>query len=236
MKIGLFSDPHYCDADEIGGGRRPRLSLNKIKEAMEAFKKEKVSCCFCLGDLTDNAHTETKETARQNLNLVMEIINSYGIPFNLVLGNHDCLTLNRNDYKNENIHTPPYIFETEKYNFIALDGNFRSDFRHFDEAGVVWDDSNLPPEQIEFLHKALLDSQKECVVLIHENLDPTVQYQHIVKNAQEVREIIKNSGKVKMVIQGHYHEGSQRVIDGILYLTLEAMCQGEKNSYKIIEI
>ena len=38
------------------------------------------------------------------------------------------------------------------------------------------------------------------------------------------------------VFQGHYHSGHEAVIDGIPYLTLAAMCEGERNSYKIVEI
>ena len=79
-------------------------------------------------------------------------------------------------------------------------------------------------------------SEKECVILIHENLDPTVDSNHIVKNAKEIREIIAKSGKVKMVIQGHFHWGSKTELDGIPYLTLEAMCLGEENHYLILDI
>ena len=38
MKIGLFSDPHCCSANDVGLNRRPALSYGKIKAAMEEFK------------------------------------------------------------------------------------------------------------------------------------------------------------------------------------------------------
>ncbi|MBE6673622.1 MAG: hypothetical protein E7596_00785 [Ruminococcaceae bacterium] len=236
MKIGLFSDPHYCQCDNIGGNRHPMLSYDKIKTSMEEFNKSGVDLCICMGDLTDHAKGDTRADAKSNLKKIMALINSYKIPFYLVVGNHDYLMLNSDDLKEENIDTPPYKIETEEYNFIALDGNYRSDMERFDKAGVVWDDSNLPPFQLDYLRKSLASSQKPCIVLVHENLDPTVQEQHIIKNATEVRKIIKESGKVKMVIQGHFHEGSYQIIDGIPYLTLKAMCQGEENPYVILEI
>lgn len=236
MKLGLFSDPHYCECDDIGGGRRPSLSYDKIKAAMEAFKENKVDLCICMGDLTDHAEGDTKADAKNNLKRIMSLITSYEIPFYLVVGNHDYLILNGDDLKEENIDTPPYKIETEKYNFIALDGNYRSNMERFDKAGVVWDDSNLPPFQLDYLKKALASSEKPCIVLVHENLDPTVHYQHIIKNADEARKIIKESGKVKMVIQGHFHEGSYQIIDGIPYLTIKGMCQGEENPYVVLEI
>ena len=236
MKIGLFSDPHYCNRGDVGGDRRASLSYDKIKEAMETFKASNVSLCICMGDLTDCPEGDTKEDAKRNLSTIMGLINSYGIPFYLVVGNHDCIALSPEDFKFENIDTPPYKIETEEYNFIVLDGNYRSNMERFDVAGVVWDDSNLPPFQVEYLKAELLKSTKPCIVLVHENLDPTVHYQHIIKNAQEVREIIAQSGKVKMVIQGHYHEGNHIEIDGIPYHTVKGMCQGTDNPYEILEI
>ncbi len=236
MKIGLFSDPHYCVCDNIGGGRRPIRSYDKIKVAMEEFKEKKVDLCICMGDLTDHAEGDTKADAKNNLKNIMSLISSFEIPFYLVVGNHDYLMLNAEDLKEENIDTPPYKIETEEYDFIALDGNYRSNMERFDKAGVVWDDSNLPPFQLDYLREELASSKKPCIVLVHENLDPTVQEQHIIKNAAEARKIIKESGNVKMVIQGHFHEGSYQVIDGIPYLTLKAMCQGEDNPYEILEI
>lgn len=236
MKIGLFSDPHYCLSQDVGGDRRSALSYEKIRAAMSEFKKAGANICFCLGDLTDTPEGSTKETTKENLKNIMELINSFGIPFYLVVGNHDYLTLNSEDFKKENIDTPPYIIETKEYNFVTLDANYRSNMERFDTAGVVWDDSNLPPEQCEFLKNALANSQKECIVLVHENLDPTVHYQHIIKNHEDVRKIISDSGRVKMVIQGHYHEGSYQVIDNIPYLTVKGMCQGEENHYMILDI
>ena len=53
----------------------------------------------------------------------------------------------------------------------------------FDKAGVEWTDSNLPPSQIDFLKNELAKSDKPCVILVHENLDPSVDKMHIIKNA-----------------------------------------------------
>jgi hypothetical protein len=61
---------------------------------------------------------------------------------------------------------------------------------HFDKVGVVWDDSNVPPCQLEMLADTLARAQKPCIVMVHENLDPTVQYQHIIKNHEQIRQII----------------------------------------------
>ena len=204
---------------------------------MEAFKEAGVDICFCLGDLTDNGPDDTKETVAQAFREAMELILSFEIPFYLVPGNHDYLILKAEelsrlgDYK-----IPPYTVKTDEYDFIILDANYRSSMARFDIEGVEWTDSNLPPFQLEYLRKALSDSHKDCVVLVHENLDPAIHISHLIKNGKAVRDIIRDSGRVRLVLQGHYHGGAEGKIDGIPYITLPAMCEHKEGYYKILEL
>lgn len=238
MKVGFFSDPHYCKENDLGLNRRAILSLGKIKEAMEAFKAEGVELCFCLGDMVDHAKGDTKKEVLENLSEALEIIRSYGIPFYLVPGNHDFVDLTRADFENAGVFLPnPYdIVETDTCDFMLIDANVRSNKEHFDTSGHVWDDANIVEKDFIPVFERLVSSKKNHVLLVHENLEPTVQEQHIIKNAQRVREIIRNSGEVKLVIQGHYHYGSDWYDGDIRYHTLEAMCLGERNYYEIIEL
>lgn len=236
MKIGVFTDPHYCGALEFGS-RRPSLSYDKIARAMTDLKKQKVDMVICLGDLTDHEPNEKKESVYNNFKKITELIYSFGIEFYLVPGNHDYLMLSADElWSDFKIKTPPYVVKGTEYDFILLDANYRSNMVRFDKAGVQWDDSNLPSEQVEFLKNILDVSKKECVVLVHENLDPCVDSRHIIKNATEIRKLISASEKVKLVLQGHYHSGAKNVIDGVTYLTLPAMCEGENNPYFVLEL
>ena len=119
---------------------------------------------------------------------------------------------------------------------IFLDANYRSDGRRYDVSGVEWTDSNLTETQCEFLKNELKDADENCIVCIHENLDPFIERRHIVKNAEEIRETIRESGKVKLVLQGHYHPGAERTVDGVPYLTIPAMCEGIENSYRVLTL
>ena len=156
MKIGLFTDCHYCKAEYMGPTRRPRLSMEKIKEAMDEFKANGVDMVFCLGDMTDHDENSTKEQIIDCFKEAMQLISSYEIPFYLVPGNHDYLVMSANDMEKESgFKIPPYTIETNTYNFIILDANYRSNMVRFDKAGVEWTDSNLPPQQVEFLKSVL---------------------------------------------------------------------------------
>ena len=142
--------------------------------------------------------------------------------------------LSREELEAAGLTLPPYKLSFGEYDFIALDANYRTDGRRFDVAGVEWIDSNLPEEQCSFLKEALADGERKKIICIHENLDPNVDFWHIVKNAAIVRGIIKD--KVSLVLQGHYHLGAENVVDGIPYITLAAMCEGEENSYRILTL
>ena len=205
--------------------------------ALDAFKNENVDVCICLGDIIDRAPNATKEEGVDCLKEALSLITSYNIPFYLVPGNHDYGVVPGEELEQLLGHPlPPYTVDACGIRLIALDANYRSDMRRFDVAGVNWKDSNLPPEQIDFLAAELAASPYPCIVLSHENLDPNVPHTaHIVKNSAEARAVIYKSGKVISVLQGHYHKGCDSTVDGIRYLTLPAMCEGEENSYCILE-
>ncbi len=234
MKIGIFTDPHYCRAEVYCRTRRPSLSLKKVKEAAEHFAGEKVSLIICLGDLVDSC--ESHDEAVRCLGELMEPVKECGIPFRLVQGNHDYLDCRPEDFEKHSLRLPPYTEVFGDVRFIYLDANYRSSMKRFDAEGVEWTDSNLPPFETEFLRDTLARSKERCVVCVHENLDPNVETHHIIRNSAEIRRIISDSGKVTHVLQGHYHPGAENVIDGIIYRTFPAMCEGEENRYFVLDI
>ena len=236
MKFGIFTDSHYCPADVYCKTRRPRLSLGKVQQAMEAFVREGVEAVLCLGDMTDRCDSD--EIARGCLNELLDLIRSYGLPFYLVPGNHDYKSFSRADWARlEGVRTAPCTVDTDRARLILLDGCYRSDMRCYDEAGEEWTDANLPPEQMAFLRRSLGESGKSCTVIIHQQLDPDFPVKPcMIRNSEEVRLILQESGKVSLVLQGHHHEGFDQTRDGIRYLTLPAMCEGEENRYFIMDL
>lgn len=206
-----------------------------MREAMEAFAAEGVDMCICLGDIIDKG--QTPEEPRHCLSEAMAVIRSYGILYFIVPGNHDFAVFSREEFSSyTGCPALPCALHSDTYTVIFLDANYRSDMVHYSEGEYDWKNSNLPTEQLEFLSDTLAASEKPCIVCVHENLDNGVRPDHVVKNADAVRELLEKSGKVPLVIQGHYHKGAYNVINGIRYLTLSAMCEGEDNHYIITEV
>ena len=214
MKLGIFTDPHYSLQERRSADRRPALSLGKIGVAMADFQKEKVDLCLCLGDLVDDGDQSEPPEAR--LGRLVEFVRSFGIPVYFLGGNHDFEMFDPASFSRfTDSEIPPCVLETPTHSFLFLDANYRSDFRHFSEAGVEWTDSNLTREAIRFLEDFLKTAEKPVVVCLHENLDPYIPEDHLVKNAPEVRRILEESGKVSLVLQGHYHKGADHTVGKI---------------------
>ena len=202
---------------------------------MNAFRDATVDLCVCLGDFIDKG--TTSEEPLVCISEAMDLIRSYNIPYRIIPGNHDYTVFKAEEFSEKTgCHIPPYIWESETHLLIFLDASYRSNEERFDIAGVEWKDSNLPKWQIDYLEKVLTQTDKQCVVFLHECISTDVNSDHRVKNADEIRLVLEKSRRVNLVLQGHYHKGSDVTEKGIRYLTLPAMCEGENNSFLILDL
>lgn len=235
MKLGLFTDPHTCTKDVTCGTRRPSLSYGKIKEAMEAFRDADVDYVICLGDLVDEC-----ETMEENIAAITELsamIRSFGIPFECVMGNHDYQNFTQKEFRKYSGLGSAGMIRCGTKTLCFLDANYADNGKIYKRNEIDWTNAYVPADQVRGLREVLAQPEtEEAYIFLHQNLDPDVERHHIVRNAEEVRAVIRESGKVKAVFQGHYHPGHEAVIDGIPYHTLPAMCEGVENRFMIAEI
>lgn len=234
MKIGLFTDPHYSDKLEPSCDRYHSLSYDKISAAMTHFKEKNVDLVVCLGDLTDDCYDIDDNS--KALKKLTDMINSFGIKFYSLMGNHDYLSFTREEFdKLSNGAYPPFKIENENSVLIFLDCNYEDNGDAYKVRDVDWTNTFLPNDQLENL-KELLKIPKKKYIFLHQNLDKDVDKCHIVHNSEEIRNELEKANDVKMVIQGHYHLGHDNLINGIKYHTLAAMCTGNENNFEIIEV
>ena len=233
MKIGLFADPHDSTKEVSCTTRRPSLSWGKIQRAMEAFQS--ADLVICLGDLTDDCINPEDNAPR--LRALSEMIHRYGIPFYSLIGNHDCNVFTHEEFDQLSGSLPPFAMQVKETLLIFLDANYTREEMPYQPGCVDWTNTAIPQWQIEKLKQVLAAPDvNQAIVFVHQNLDPNVQYQHIIANHERVRKILESSGRVCKVIQGHYHPGHDSIINGIEYHTLPAMCEGENNPFEILEI
>ena len=225
IKFGMLADLHY--GYENVGSRFCPLGRAKLKYILPFFK----DCDFILnlGDLI-NGTEDFEATSRLLAQLQEEMA---GYPVVHVIGNHDAFHLNKSQFVE--VADPKLgavnFFDRDGVRFIILDCNFYADGTPYDCTHGDWTDTICPSIQLRWL-KARLDECESAVVILHHTLingrgDPaeSLSDPHMVRNSDEIREIIEASGKVKYVISGHNHDGVQALHHGILYYTVPALCQ-----------
>ena len=236
MKIGIFTDPHASDMELTCQNRRPALSYGKIRSAMEDFCAKGVELVICLGDLL-NRCADHADDEKEFLRLA-EMIRSFQLPFYCVRGNHDCQIFSEEDfYRLGGFEKLPFVKRFDDRALIFLDACFHEDGEVYSRERAEWTDSMIPKEQVERLKATLADAQiRQVTVFLHQLLNPDADPRYLVKNADEIRGILEESGKVSCVYSGHFHRGQQSVCNGISYTALPAMCIGEENRYFILDI
>ena len=236
MRIGLFTDCHYCNREALGGERHPALGFERIEKELLNFKGMGVDLVICLGDLVDDCFNE-----KDNIEMIRKIssmIRSYGMDFYCLMGNHDYQNFTRDEF---NFLTdgayPPFTLETKKSILIFLDCNYEDSGEIYHKGSVDWVNTRLPDDQMARLKKCLQESrEKKAYIFSHQNIDRDVDACHIVHNAHKIRELLSDSGNVEAVIQGHFHKGHLNEIDGIRYITLPSVCGPDAKFFEIMDI
>lgn len=230
LTAGILADPHYSTAERVGM-RFPRRSLKKASEAARAFKEAGAGIIICLGDIINDDGSRNEE----NLSAISGVLTGAGTKCVLVQGNHD-----RELFTNDTLsyvtgmHVAPFCTVYGGVRIITLDANYNSDGSPYRLRDTDWTDAYIPSAQIDFLRSSLAAGGENTYIFVHQCLDPGAEKRHIIKNAEEVRGIIRDSGVVKGVYQGHYHPGLESVVDGIPYHTLPAMC--ENGTWSVVSL
>jgi predicted MPP superfamily phosphohydrolase len=242
VRFGIVTDCHYADTDTVGT-RFYRHSLDKLDDCVELMNAQKVDFLVELGDFKDQDSPPVELKTLSYLQAVESVFRKFDGPTYHVLGNHDVDSISKVQFlaNIENTGINPskshYSFDFSDVHFVVLDANYKSDGADYNHGNFDWTDANIPPAELQWLRQDLAASRRVVIVLVHQLLDGTGSY--YVKNADEVRQILEQSGKVLAVFQGHYHDGSYSLIEGIHYYTLKAMVEGpgpENDSYAIVEV
>lgn len=235
LRIGMVTDLHYADKPPAGT-RHYRETLAKIAEVGEEFQKARPDFVVELGDLIDAA--ETVEAEKQYLARINKEFSSLPGDKHYVLGNHCVSTLTKDEFlEGVGQRKSHYSFDSGGFHFVVLDACFLSSGVPYGRNNVKWNDANIPAEQVEWLRDDLQSTTGKTIVFVHQRLD--VKTDHGVKNAEQVRRVLENSGKVLAVFQGHSHKNDLIDINGIHYCTLVAMVEGsgaENNGYTLMDV
>ena len=235
LRMGLITDLHYADK-EPAGNRHYRESLTKLQEAAKQFQVEQPEIIVEMGDLIDAADSIDVELGY--LKTINQVFAELPGEKHYVLGNHCVSTLTKEEFLgNVGQEKAHYSFDAGGFHFVILDACFNSDGQPYGRQNFVWNDANIPLEQLEWLKDDLTQTTLPTIVFAHQRLDEAAEYS--VKNAPHVRQVLEESEKVMAVFQGHSHENSYQEIGGIHYCVLAAMIEGtgeDNNGYSTLDL
>lgn len=143
MKIGIFTDSHYCDLELLERDRKPRYAYSAVKRAFDDFKAQGVEIAVCLGDIV-HFHNGTQESIR-HLKKISELINSYGIPTFHCMGNHDNEVISPEDFaKVTGFGVAPTVAENDEVRLVFLDASYTPEGEPYGRIDVDWTRSLVP--------------------------------------------------------------------------------------------
>ncbi|MFY0653698.1 MAG: metallophosphoesterase family protein [Cyclobacteriaceae bacterium] len=247
IKFGLVTDSHYADR-EPNGKRYYRESLDKMRECIAVFNREKVAFAIHLGDFKDQDLNERSEDTLSYLRAIEAIYGEFQGPRYHCVGNHDVDSIRKGVFlaniENTGISNKDsyYSFDNSGYHFVVLDANYSQDGTdHYYKDGVDWQNTNIPSFELDWFRNDLKSTDLPTIVFCHHPIYPFPSRNHNlrVNNFEAVQQIMNSSGKVIAAFQGHVHKEDYMNIDGIHYSTQLAMVDHsgmENNSFSIVTI
>jgi 3',5'-cyclic-AMP phosphodiesterase len=93
----------------------------------------------------------------------------------------------------------------------------------------------IPPDQVAWLEEDLARTHLPTVVLVHHPLSEQdfddsrwfarAPHLALVKNRREVRDVLRESGKVRVIVNGHVHRNHFDVVDGLPFVTVQSLVE-----------
>jgi 3',5'-cyclic AMP phosphodiesterase CpdA len=170
--------------------------------AKSVRSQEKIDFVLAVGDLANDG------TAAQ-LNAARSVLESFGVPFHAVPGNHDYQTqTDRKEYDRQFPDRINYRFEHEGWQFLGLDS---SDGVKYEKVAagkdaLAWLDAELPK----------LDEKKPTVLFTHFPLGIGVKYR--LTNADAVLDRFK-AVNLRAVLNGHFHGFTEKTVRDAIVTT-----------------
>lgn len=242
LRFGMVTDVHYAEADPQYD-RYFRESIDKLTECVEFMNEQKVEFLIELGDFKDQNTPPVEEKTIAYLQTAEKSFQKFNGPTYHVLGNHDVDSISKEQFFGNitNTDIPAqstyYSFDRKGIHFIVLDANFLEDGTAYDHGNYEWNETYVSEAEQAWLKKDLAGTKLPSIVFTHQQLGGLGMTD--IQNAEAVRKILQDSGKVLAGFDGHNHGGGHNVIEGIHHYTLKAVVDGsgsENSSYAIVEI
>lgn len=227
LKISFVTDIHNGPS---AGNKYGEKAVRLTEKFVEATNKYAPDLAI---DMGDRVTMEDPETDRDRMLEIKSIFNDLACPFHAIDGNHDLKHLSAEE--NAEIMGQPkgsYSVESQGFHIVF----WKLDLSAYNDHGI-----EISDKELEWLERDLSKTDKPTIIVTHVPLDdkkggldsdnnPTKRFAY--PNANKARKIIEDSGHVILCIGGHRHTNSHKEINGVHYLTLQSLVQGQKGEGK----
>jgi 3',5'-cyclic-AMP phosphodiesterase len=226
LSIGFVTDLHFGPAAYHDGKLR-KLTAHAAELTRDVVRvMNEVHHPDLLVNLGDDIEDESRAADLARYTECQDILRTARAELVNVAGNHDTIHLNRDDLAT--------IWRHEGQLFYAMDrGGFHIVVLHTFERKDV--DVCIPHAQLEWLKDDLARTTLPVVILMHhsaseQDLSDSLWFKGLshlalVKERAELRQILEESGKVRVVFNGHVHRNHLDVIRGIPYVTIQSLIE-----------
>ncbi len=231
VRIGIITDVHAHDTNSPNEGKVMVDYPDRLEAFIDAMVAWPADAVLELGDLVNGAFVmgaDLGDPARipAILDDVVARFARYPGPIYYVIGNHDVYDLTKAEFLvGTSQDSTYYSFDLDAYHIVVLDAQYAKNGEDYQNVGWMVQ-GFIPEAQLNWLKADLASTDRPTIVAVHQPLD--VAFSLLaggppIFNAQEVRTILVDSGVVIAVVQGHTHESSHTILDGIHYITFAAM-------------
>jgi len=231
LHVGIFTDLHAHDTNSPNEGKTMTNYPERLTACIDAMNAWPADLMIELGDFVNGRFVMGAPLGEADripgiLDQAEAIYATFNGPRYYVIGNHDVYDLSKAQFLAHTAATKTYeSFDAGAYHFVILDAQYDKKGNDLDHVGwsVV---GNIPPEELDWLKADLAATDKPTIVCVHQRLDKAFDLLSggpEITDAAEIRGVLEASGKVIAVFQGHDHENAEVDINGIHYITFEAL-------------
>lgn len=211
VRFAIVSDFH---APDLPDGKE------RIQAFIDAANQEKVDFVIQLGDFI-RLDSVSKP--------LMEVWNGFAGEKYHVLGNHDLDKYSKEEFV-EGFGMPGryYSFDKGDLHFVVLDGNNLYDgevYTPYNKANYYVNMEKrafMDPEQLQWLEKDLMSTDKRCVLFSHQSIDKAMGNRDQVRLVLEGVNAKSGFKKVAVAFSGHNHSNYTKEINGITYVQMNS--------------
>ncbi|MFC2082928.1 metallophosphoesterase family protein [Candidatus Bipolaricaulota bacterium] len=230
VRFGLITDTHAHDLDSPLEGKWMSHTEERLSAFTTAMNDWSPDFVIELGDFINGwvvlgADPGNPARIPDVLAWADGLYDQFNGPAYHVIGNHDLYNLDKTQYLEIlDIDTTYYSFDVGAYHFVVLDVQYAGDGS--DLANTFTGVAGFVPEpEFAWLQADLEATEHPTVVFVHQMLNDYIEEwgRATVSNQTELQQLFAEDGDVMAVFQGHDHDNVHNIIDGIHYVTFEAM-------------